>query len=137
MSSSIGYLSAGRLLPLSTFRANTAAAVEYIGLHANLTSPTEADCQTTLDYDAVVRRFRCKPIVNSKTGNATISFRDDGADVTGTLQTIAAGAKAEKDSGPISSVIRADSLIDFKLDATAAGGAALSISCLVILEVLT
>lgn len=74
----------------------------------------------TFPYAINVTRAVFKYFTNTfGQGNSVASFRDDAADVTGTVLTIPFGSTAEFDSGSINSRIEAGSKIDFRLDTSA------------------
>ena len=99
--------------------SSTTYAVRYSSPGSLLLTGTEATVQQTCPNRVRVTRIITKMSSNSVTGNTTISLRDDGADVTGSLFTIAAADTTEKDSGALNAVIEANSKINFKIDATA------------------
>jgi len=97
-------------------------SIEHIGVFSN--DPTTAEARTTsfLAFTFTVIRYTLRINENSKNQNTTFSFRDDGADVSGTSIVVAGGVTGSFDSGALSVVVSANSLINFRIDVGAGGG---------------
>lgn len=94
------------------------ARFDSISNAANFTA-TESQVQLTYPFDFTVVRAIAKMNTNGVNGNSVFAFRDDAADVTGTVLTIPAGSLAEVDSGALSVAVAAGSKICFRHDTSA------------------
>jgi hypothetical protein len=118
------WLSAGSVINFNLYIANLGATtVQYQSVPTPFQiGGTESSLDLVFDYALLVTRFRLALTLNTRTQNTIISFRDDGADVTGTPITIPAAGGGEMDSGALTSVVTAGSKINFKYDPATAGG---------------
>lgn len=91
----------------------------YISITNHILNATENIVDLIHDYAFTITRYRIMVHSNTKDGNTIVAFRDDGADVTGTVFTIAAGVTGELDSGALSVAVAAGSRINWKIDQTA------------------
>jgi hypothetical protein len=108
------------VLWFSMYLSNNASNTLFYSLpfQGALTSGTETTLDLTFDYPMTITRARAFCSLNTKNAATTLSFRDDGADVTGTAITINAGATGEFDSGALTSAVAAGSKIVFRTDAS-------------------
>ena len=76
---------------------------------------TEALAQAFLSFAFTVKRATLRVNTNARTVSTTLSMRDDGADVPSTSLTVPSATTGNFDSGAISQVVGANSLINIKI----------------------
>lgn len=86
---------------------------DYIG--------TEGLAQAFLSFAFTVKRATLRVNTNARTGATTLSMRDDGADVPNTALTVPAATTGNFDTGAISEVVGANSLINIKITTAGTG----------------
>ncbi len=95
--------------------SNTARFYPINGGNTSVT--TEADVGLTFPYAVTLKRIRYLVNGNTKDASTSMAFRDDGVDVQ--VHTVTAASNTDFDSGAISTAVAANSVINWRLDASA------------------
>lgn len=82
-----------------------------------------------LNFNIMITRFTVAVTTNSKSNDATIAIRDDGADVS--RLTISAGSTSDKDSGALSVIVAAGSKLTWNRDTSASASGTLAFAAMV------
>lgn len=91
-------------------------AISFIGIFSDDDTSSETDAQSFLAFTYTVVRYTLRVNSNSKNMNTTFSARNDGVDIPNTSIIIAGGVTGSFDSGAISEIITANSLVCFRMD---------------------
>jgi hypothetical protein len=113
--------------------SGTSNTLRYAPINGgNTTVTTEADVGIIYPYAVTLKRIRYLVSGNTKDANTVISFRDDSADVQSS--TISAGSNTDFDSGAISTAVAANSVINWKADASASASGTITVYMFAIWE---